>query len=214
MTTANIDNSTLILARVPMDHPVFVSRVTDWTDRQSAHRAIMSLFPMPLSGDERTRRSASSILYRVEDDCRSPHVLLQSAVGLLIDTEGNDRIATTDLTGLVSRLVPDTAVRFRLDVNAVRCQARTGRRIPVPELEIPEWLGASAMSRGLSSIAVSDLSTVVLRSGATPLRVARVDGTAVVGDPAALVELLCRGIGRAKSYGCGLLTVVPTDFGA
>ncbi|CAG4902551.1 unnamed protein product [Acidithrix sp. C25] len=65
------------------------------------------------------------------------------------------------------------------------------------------------MSRGLSEIAVDDLKVRVLRAGRTPLRIARIDGNAVVRDQGALVALLDEGVGRAKAYGCGLLSVLP-----
>ena len=40
------------------------------------------------------------------------------------------------------------------------------------------------------------------------------EGTALVTDPAALRSALLNGIGRSKSYGCGLLSLAPAHPGA
>ncbi|WP_330175988.1 type I-E CRISPR-associated protein Cas6/Cse3/CasE [Streptomyces sp. NBC_01498] len=58
-------------------------------------------------------------------------------------------------------------------------------------------------------------------AGATPRANRRIDravtlfeGTAQVTDPAALRSALLNGIGRSKSYGCGLLSLAPAHPGA
>ncbi|WP_201732337.1 type I-E CRISPR-associated protein Cas6/Cse3/CasE [Acidithrix sp. C25] len=200
------DNTTIILTRVPLAFPPLAERVRDWSDRDAMHRAVMTLFDPQLPGDAGLRRAASSILFRVEGDQRNPYLLIQSHVAL---ASMSDSLVTTDLSGLIPRLAPGTVVMFRIDINAVRCQSRSTRRLPIPEPEIPEWLTGTTMSRGLSEIAVDDLKVRVLRAGRTPLRIARIDGNAVVRDQGALVALLDEGVGRAKAYGCGLLSVLP-----
>lgn len=37
----------------------------------------------------------------------------------------------------------------------------------------------------------------------------RFDGTATITDPARLRHTILNGIGRAKAYGCGLLSITP-----
>jgi len=41
------------------------------------------------------------------------------------------------------------------------------------------------------------------------LQVDTADGVGTVHDPDRLLELVVDGVGRAKAYGCGLLTVIP-----
>lgn len=200
------DNTTIILTRVPLTFPPLASRVRDWSDREAVHRAAMTLFDPQLPGDTGFRRAASAILFRVEGDQRNPYLLIQSDVAL---ASTSDSLARTDLSGLIPRLTPGIVVMFRIDINAVRCQSRSTRRLPIPEPEIPEWLTGTTMGRGLSEITVDDLRVSVLRAGRTPLRIARIDGTAVVRDQEALVALLGEGVGRARAYGCGLLSVLP-----
>ena len=200
------DITTIILTRVPLAFPPLAGRVRDWSDRDAVHRAAMTLFDPKLPGDADSRRATSRILYRVEGDQRNPYLLIQSRVAL---ASTSDSLVRTDLSGLIPRLTPGTVVMFRIDINAVRCQSRSTRRMPIPEPEIPEWLTGTTMGRGLSKIAVGDLRVSALRAGRTPLRIARVDGTAVVRDQGALVALLGEGVGRARAYGCGLLSVLP-----
>ncbi|MHB1787098.1 MAG: type I-E CRISPR-associated protein Cas6/Cse3/CasE [Acidimicrobiales bacterium] len=206
MTITTLDSASLVLTRVPINQPSFITRVRDWADREAVHRAVMTLFAPKLPGDEAARRAMSAILYRVEDDQRNPHLLIQSRVA---PASNSVSLASTDLTGLAPRLISGTAVRFRLDVNAVRCQSRSRRRLPVPESEIPGWLTNTVMNRGLDAIEAGELKVNVLRTRTTPLRVARIDGTATVRDEVALLTLLAEGVGRAKAYGCGLLSVLP-----
>lgn len=200
------ENTSILLTRVPLAFPPLAARVKDWSDRDAVHRATMTLFDPQLPGDAGFRRAASAILYRVEGDRRNPYLLIQSYVAL---ASTNESLVRTDLSGLIQRLTPGTAVMFRMDINAVRCQSRSTRRLPVPEPEIPEWLTGTTMSRGLSEIAVGNLRVSTLRAGRTPLRIARVNGTAVVRDHEALVALIGEGVGRARAYGCGLLSMLP-----
>ena len=47
-----------------------------------------------------------------------------------------------------------------------------------------------------------------------PHQATRFDGTATIRDADALREALLTGIGRGKSYGCGLLSIAPNALGA
>jgi CRISPR system Cascade subunit CasE len=200
-------SSEIILTRVPLAFPSLSARVRDWLDREAVHRAIMTLFDPVLPGDASVRRAASGILYRVEEDSSNPHILIQSRIS---PASTSDALVKTDCSGLIPRLIPGSAVTFRIEINAVRCQSRSTRRIAIPEQEIPGWLSHTTLARGLSQIEVRDLEVRVLRAGRTPLRVARINGVAVVRDQASMLALIEQGVGRAKAYGCGLLSVIPS----
>lgn len=195
--------ATPLLLAVPLDHPCFARGVRAWQDLEQVHKAVMSLFPATLPGPAHTRRADSSILFRVEPHAR--RVLVQTATAPI---EKDTGIRSTSLEGLIAVLAPAMTVRFRVDVNAVRCQARTGKRLPVTEEEIPRWL-ADRLHRAVSNPVVDDLTVTVFRKGTTPLRVASVTGRAEVADPAHLHQLIRAGVGRARAYGCGLLSVAP-----
>ena len=128
-----------------------------------------------------------------------------------------------------------TAVIFRLAVNAVQ-RTKSGIR-PVfidggidearengllsegdaeRAQEITPWLNAK-LSPGLTDVHILNHQREVVgrdRHGRNTskqdnkvVQVDLIDGVAMVSDPEALQTLLIDGVGRAKSYGCGLLTV-------
>jgi CRISPR system Cascade subunit CasE len=61
------------------------------------------------------------------------------------------------------------------------------------------------------AVVVRDRRTLRFRRGqqTVTLRVATFDGRFRVVDPTALRAALVNGIGRAKAYGCGLMTLAP-----
>ncbi len=81
---------------------------------------------------------------------------------------------------------------------------RTESVVPVSDVE--GWL-ASKMGDAFADVSVLNHFRDKLRSGPQLLVVDTFDAVAAVRDPEALNELRIRGIGRAKSYGCGLLTL-------
>lgn len=196
---------TLHLASVPYTHPVLRNRIRRWDDQEQIHRAVMSLFRPDLPGAPGEQRAAGSILYRLEDE--HPHLLVQS----VIPPERADHgIRLTTLDGLLGQLSTGHHVRFTADLNAVRCQARTGRRLPVPADELPEWVNIR-LAPALREVELLDTRFVTRSAGRVPLVVARVTGVATVADRGSLIEKMRSGVGRGKAYGCGLLTVLPVS---
>jgi len=173
----------------------------------------MSLFDPELPGISTERRSISAILYRLEDVATGPRVLVQSNIAPTTIDQG---MATTTLEGLASTLRPGAEVQFRLDVNAVRTQSRTGRRLPVPDADLPllllnpDDLGRPGLlADALTGLNILEVTSAVRATGRTPLRVSSVRGVATIVDPEILRAKIIHGVGRGKSYGCGLLSVAP-----
>jgi CRISPR system Cascade subunit CasE len=194
------------LAAIPLDHPALTRHVRDWGDRDQIHKAVMTLFRPDLPGPQDQRRAAASILYRIEHRPQ-PRILLQAAVAPARSDYG---IRVTDLTALLDRLHPGVRVHIRVDVNAVRCQSRTGRRLPVPDSDLPAWL-TERLDPALTDVDILNAPITVSRAGSHPLRVAHITATATVGEEGRLIELIRDGVGRGKAYGCGLLSVLPTE---
>ncbi|MGI5175324.1 type I-E CRISPR-associated protein Cas6/Cse3/CasE [Dactylosporangium sp. CA-152071] len=204
MTAIVTAQPTPTLAAVPLNHPALIRHVRDWGDRDQIHKAVMTLFRPDLPGPQDQRRGTAGILYRVEHRPH-PRILLQAATPLARTDYG---IRVTDLTGLMANLQPGRRVHLRVDINAVRCESRTGRRLAVPDSELQGWLTARLES-GLNNVEILDAPVTVSRAGNHPLRVAHIAATATVHDSSALTELINNGVGRGKAYGCGLLTVLP-----
>ena len=120
--------------------------------------------------------------------------------------------------------------RFRLTANPVHSRKLTpGARGKVyghvTTAQQEQWLlerqerlgfaitGSDAAVDGVPSFAVtrSDTLSFSRRETHVTLRVATYDGLLTVTAPDDFVRTLSHGIGRAKGYGCGLLTIAPAQ---
>ncbi len=129
---------------------------------------------------------------------------------------------------LLSRIESGHRYAFRLTANPTRSRAETGAdrgkvygHVTVAQQE--EWLlsrqeraGFRIWSSGdetaqTRDMVVSGRRTVSFsrRETRVTLRIATFEGTLVVTDPELFVHALSHGIGRAKGYGCGLMTIAP-----
>lgn len=178
---------------------------------------------MKLFGDFLSNaRSTGNILFRFEHiDGAPPSFLIQSEAEPKRDAlPQGAKIKTFEIPDY-EQGVP---VAFRLSVNAIIRKA-TGGITPVGidgvegEAEtMTPWLNRK-LAPALTEVNILNHRREVLRDQGVPKKGARrgrrviqvdtVDGVARVGDPDRLKELLSEGVGRARSYGCGLLTVKP-----
>lgn len=193
------------LYRVPAVHRVFYR--LPWDDGEAVHRRVMRLFPAGLPQDEaRGVRAAANILFRIELGAADPYVLVQSDVE---PTDGS--LPRRPLADFLAVVELGRRLRFRTEVNAVRMKSRTRRLEPVALSDVPSWLAGTRLGEGLEGIEVGVPGEFQVRRGKhkTPVRVVRLDGLAVVRDVDAVERLLREGIGRARSYGCGLVSIAP-----
>lgn len=184
------------------DVPTSFRQVRSWRDQNVVHRAVMSLFPRQLPGSEDRRRTESQILYRVEPTGGHHRVLIQSA---LKPSAGESRHIDT----FHNSLVVDERIMFRTQVNPVRVQSRTGRRSAVPSSEIATWLVPRL--HGATEVSVIDARPIPLEihhgERSVPLHTVIVDGLCTITDPMNFRLALLHGIGKARAFGCGLVTV-------
>jgi CRISPR system Cascade subunit CasE len=193
---------------------------------QRMHAAVLSAFSpeAPLvEGDGR-------VLWRVD---RSPDRLTlfissPSAPDLTHVVEqagwptGSNPWQTASLDGLLARLDTGQEWVFRLTANPVRSVSQPGgargrRTGHVTAAQQEEWLQARAASWGFDALkcAVSERRHVSFprrsdgSSHTVSLSMATFDGVLRVTDANALRTSLVAGLGRAKGYGCGLLTLAP-----
>lgn len=199
------------LSSIAMDHPTFAQ--SRWHDARWQHRQIMALFG-DLGGNSGAR-TTGRILFRAEPDMPahdgSPgRVLVQSSV--LPEAEG---VRSVDLTPTLERLRPELPVHFQLRANTVRTVNRTDadgnerkHRARIPEAELEVWLrdrlaGAVALDGHAAAVPADQ------RAGRAQLITTTFHARATVEDPERLREHIIGGVGRAKAYGCGLLSVLP-----
>lgn len=180
------------------------------SDPRSNHRDVMALFG-DLENDH--PRQSAGILFRVEP--RGDFLLVRSNLVPENPVDGMRTIAEP------AAPAEGSMVQFRLAVNAITRDSRVGKSAskPVPEdsFEVDlEQTMTGFVGRKLAGALTDvqllrhyrELLTERNRSkrGVTT-QVDTVDGVATVQDVQRLEELLSVGVGRAKAYGCGLLTV-------
>jgi CRISPR system Cascade subunit CasE len=185
----------------------------------------MSLFPEDLG--EQARASAG-VLFRIEDTPAGAHVLLQSChkpdTARLPDGYGT--ALSRPLNPLLDALRPGLTVRYRCVASPVRKPGESTRALyrlpPVVALtgaSADQWWARQAEAAGLTCLDVHSQPVVAVagpraRKGPRSdqhVRHARTqfDGSATITDPDLLRSKIIHGIGRGKSYGCGLLSIAP-----
>jgi CRISPR system Cascade subunit CasE len=189
------------------------------------HRRLMSMFPDGIGSDARAKLG---VLFRAEDTPTGTHILLQSTyqpdIARLPDGYGT--ALSRPLDPLLDALRPDLAVRYRCVASPVRKPGATTRAayglpavVALSGAAADEWWARQSESCGLR---VLDLTSQPLdtirgtrgrRGAAAKERIShnrtRFVGRAIITDPELLRTKIVEGIGRAKAYGCGLLSIAP-----
>lgn len=198
--------------------PTYALSNVDWSDHGQAHRAVMRLFAPDLHGEQRARRAGAQILYRVEaQPDGSSRVLIQSDVEAeLLPLSAQARLVPT----AAWNLAPGAAIQLLASVTPIRRRSdksgETRRELTtvVPFDEASDWF-REKLSDALTHIDIVNHSRVVTRrrnrthSGPPLLTVDTLSAVARVKDGDAFESLRRRGVGRAKAFGCGLLTAIP-----
>ena len=171
--------------------------------------------------DSETPREAKGILFRLDTiPGQVPTYLIRSETPIEVATPGaRSKEEPEDVPS------SGTTIQFRIAVNGIqrtnRSTAKPTRlddQPPVDEndrtITISEWL-KQRLAGALKDIHINNHVREVLgvdrrgrRTGnGKVIQIDTIDGVAVVDDETILKEKLVKGVGRAKSYGCGLLTV-------
>ena len=133
---------------------------------------------------------------------------------------------TKDYGKLLERISPDQPWRFRLKANPVRsvkendAPGRGKVTAHVTPEQQKQWLIKRAEDCGFSLCAdafgVVHTQWLKFNKGddrEVTLRMATFEGVLTVTDPERFRDALLSGIGRAKAYGCGLMTVISCGGG-
>lgn len=178
------------------------------------HRALWLLFP----GRPNAERD---FLFRVEGNVPGGGavVLLQSVGAPVAAAEGVRVLASKSFEPMFT---PGLVLRFHLVANPVKtirdAQGRLDRhgapkacRVPlIREEQQQEWLQRKLIGAAqLEQVEVAPRQPLYFRREGTAGKIVPVafDGVLVVRDPQQLRALLLGGLGPAKSFGCGLLSL-------
>jgi CRISPR system Cascade subunit CasE len=191
-------------------------------DTQQLHAAISASFPGGGGG---------RVLWRIEPPRGGDIVILVASPRGPDDAElweritTPNRVATRPYRKLLDRIEKGNHYKFRATLNPIR--THNGHHTPIVDRQAQTgWMARKLASNGATVLAHSadldsdepDLqitSTVhdrFTRRGSTghiELLKVTFEGSLEVSDPDALRRSLCNGVGRAKGYGCGLITLAP-----
>ena len=182
----------------------------DVTNRDQVHKTVMGMFP-----DHQTdnARAAASILFRVETG-RTPSVLVSSTVQ---PTRLVDGAVTREMNPL-NGVAEGEDVSFRLALNPVKrntVDVNGKRKIVTRALtvdEVGDYL-AERLGDALDDVLITNINRVTAgcdrKDGRHGIVIDTIDGIGTVTDLVALKRHLTNGVGRAKSFGAGMLTVRP-----
>ena len=176
------------------------------------HRALWTLFP----DFKRKPGESSPFLYRIEkmNLAQGAEVLMQSNIH---PAETSDRARLLATRTIEPQPHEGQLLAFRLTANvtkAIRDAKQTERKIRVPlikEDQQIEWFRRKldGSARNLTNLQIQPHPPTYFRKGHKPGKIVSItfDGVLEVGDPVALKELIRKGLGPAKAFGCGLMLV-------
>lgn len=183
-------------------------------DPQAVHKILMACFPE--SGGSDARREFG-VLWRIESG-DAPTVLMQAqrCPDLAALPKGYAEVQARSLDEHLKSVRNGQVVNFRVVLNPIR-KSRTSegnRQRVVPSPERLQWASGRVTNAGLDLLSTPTLTGLPMRhiergGRRVPIYATRVDGVARVTDAQRLVEALQAGIGPAKAWGCGLMTVLP-----
>ncbi|MEU9671443.1 type I-E CRISPR-associated protein Cas6/Cse3/CasE [Streptomyces bobili] len=206
------------LARIRLNpHHRAVHR--DLRDATQMHRTVMRLVPDNLGDSPRLK---AGLLYRLEETDTASTLLVQAAhLDPTRLPHGYGHAEIKNLTPMFSALRKGLAVRYRIVLNPAKRERlplnqkkQRGKIIPLSGQDADQWWLRRAADAGLHLhvLTPTNLAPVHPQGQQTPpMRhsLIRYDGTATVTDPDALTQAILNGIGRAKPYGAGLLSLAP-----
>ncbi len=187
------------------------------TDAYSLHRVVYSLFADVRSEQEKQGHTQSGILYADQGgDFNGRKILLLSDREPEAKVEGEHGQVLTKV--IASGFLQHTTYRFKVQVNPVRKDKQTGKRMAIKGREaIAQWfIDRSPRSWGfevnpahLQVDAVDVLQFKGKNSHTITLGKAHIQGLLTVTDHEQFQQSFKQGIGKGRAFGCGLLQIVP-----
>lgn len=194
--------------------------IRDVGDPAQMHKTVMRAFPA-VEGGDRPPRAALGVLYRLEELV----MLVQSAVapdwmqlpaGYLRD------VASKEIDQALGAIATGLQLRFLLVANVTRKVAREGarhsQRVPLATDDARHaWLVRRAERAGFVLAGAGPHDGVRIDPIVSPRPIGsrivvdavRFEGRLVVTDATRFLDAVRTGIGPAKAFGCGLVSVAP-----
>src|SRR5690606_13379869 len=192
-------------------------------------------------GEERIAnpRQQSGLLFRIEETRNELYLLVQSHSPLRVDRlgPGYHGVQMRNLDPFLARLDKGSRVRYRIVASPTKRLGRSENNTQRLGLKEPpkkpreytwalrgaaaeEWWHSRAAANGRELLSTYAQTLDDVRDPGTADRsrkirhpAVRFDGEAVISDVDAVRHAVLNGIGRGKSYGCGLLSLALIEEG-
>jgi CRISPR system Cascade subunit CasE len=181
------------------------------------HQRLISLLPPAKLGEASTLRESCEVLYRI--GCEN-NLLIQS--NCLIDCDrlpyGYAEKSQFKSVEVSDRLFAQgQQMRFRLVANPVYKSSQSYKLIPISDASrLLEWIKRKGIQHGFALVGDPSFESLnpvrgIKRVGPTAQKISidpvKYEGVLEVIDPQSFYSSVCKGIGRSKAFGCGLLSV-------
>lgn len=193
----------------------------DHANIHDMHRTVMSAFPNIT--ESTPARQAHAVLWRLDSTNDGFVQYVQSRTepdwGHLPAGHLTSPADVRPLRPMLEAVSPGRTLAFRIVANPTWCEAKSRKRLVhrEPEQQV-EWLVRKGRQHGFvipegeagPDVVPSAIPTLVGRKNAATkitVEAVRFEGRLVVVDREAFTEAVVGGIGRAKAYGCGLISV-------
>ncbi len=185
-------------------------------DTYSLHRVVYSLFEDIRDSEEKGASTRSGIQWVDKGgDAYGRQILMLS--------NRRPKAAIDGAHGeVICKPVPEAFLshgkyRFEVLINPVRRDNKTRKLMPAKGREaIADWFAARAENSWGFSVSKPQLQVGNIRvlqfekaEHSVTLQQAKLNGYLIVTDTDAFSQSVAKGIGRARSFGCGLLQIVP-----
>ncbi|MCP2292049.1 type I-E CRISPR-associated protein Cas6/Cse3/CasE [Nocardia amikacinitolerans] len=227
----------MYLSRIPLN-PARKGTRLFVTSAQVTHAAVMTSFPPSDHVAAADSTDNGRVLWRIDRAENTIHLYVVSPTRPdfthIVEQAGwptTTTWATRDYRDLLDNLATGQRWHFRLTANPVRRAmdrvrndpTERGRTTGLDSSGQLHWLQRKAAEHGFElgqcvsgdskepDVIITDRRSVTFQrhSHTVSLSTATFEGTLQVTDPQRLRAALIGGIGRAKGYGCGLLTLAP-----
>ncbi len=195
----------------------------DLSNIHNLHRSIMQAFP-----DEQREKARADwqVLFRLEPD--SNILLVQSELepdwhklppSYFHQQQDKPGHQTKPFQPEISQFPVDRLLRFRLKANPSKRDKETRKTVGLySQTNQEEWFGRQAAQHGFSIQGLDIIPAANLwgtkEKGQPQIKIqtALFQGVLKVQDPVSFVKAIRQGIGKGKSYGCGLLSLSKLSY--
>jgi CRISPR system Cascade subunit CasE len=187
------------------------------TDPYSLHRVVYGLYPDVRDAGAKMASTASGILWADQGgDIRGRKILLLADRAPSEQAEGGHGQVQSRAIG--EGFLSHERYRFKVIVNPTRRESSSGKLVPVKGREaVAGWFTERAQASWGFAVApeplqVERIEVLQFQDKAqrpVTLAQAHVSGQLHVTDRAQFQKSFAQGIGRGRSFGCGLLQIVP-----